>query len=387
MVDLNRKVFDASNTYQAYSPNNIYKCDANNLKQVLSQILQQQSNERILIELPNTIGLSDEIINALTDNIDVRIIGGLTDEYAKSHKDSDALDHLREKATYSKQELQEIMGKFKEIESHIDPQWNDYEKALYLYEYVKYNVVYRKNIEQAPDGKWMDELGNANRTRTWDSLIGLTNQLPGGNSGGIGAKPKDYLSYNDARQLMIENDIKTLKEYHEFYKKLKNDGKNILPASAEQYYSLRGEWVGSFHFFNKIGLTDKEKHNNFLTYEEAKNYIKNFNFKDRNEYREYVRREKIPFLPVIPENTYKKDFVSMYDFLGKEKPQLLSYEEAKEFSIKNGFKTSREYFAYRKNNKNCMLPQHPERDYREWVSWADFLETNNKRKPYKKRGE
>ena len=32
MVDLSRKVFDASNTYQAYSPNNIYKCDANNLK-------------------------------------------------------------------------------------------------------------------------------------------------------------------------------------------------------------------------------------------------------------------------------------------------------------------------------------------------------------------
>ena len=241
-------------------------------------------------------------------------------------------------------------------------------------------------IDTATENDWEDkEIYWINEYRTKN--IGLTNQLPGGNSGGIGAKPKDYLSYNDARQLMIENDIKTLKEYHEFYKKLKNDGKNILPASAEQYYSLRGEWVGSFHFFNKIGLTDKEKHNNFLTYEEAKNYIKNFNFKDRNEYREYVRREKIPFLPVIPENTYKKDFVSMYDFLGKEKPQLLSYEEAKEFSIKNGFKTSREYFAYRKNNKNCMLPQHPERDYREWVSWADFLETNNKRKPYKKRGE
>ena len=179
MIDLGRKPFDESKTYQAYNSNNIYKCDANNLKQVLSQILQQQSSERILIELPSTVGLTDEIINALTDNIDVRIIGGLTDEYAKSHKSehSDAMDFLREKATYSKQELQEIMTKFKEIESHIDPRWNDYEKALYLYEYVKYNVVYRKNRELAPDGKPMDEQGNVNRTRTWDSLIGLTNQL------------------------------------------------------------------------------------------------------------------------------------------------------------------------------------------------------------------
>ena len=74
--------------------------------------------------MPNTIGLSDEIINALTDNIDVRIIGGLTDEYAKSHKDSDALDHLREKATYSKQELQEIIGNSKEInEKRFNIDW------------------------------------------------------------------------------------------------------------------------------------------------------------------------------------------------------------------------------------------------------------------------
>lgn len=179
MVNLSRKIFDPSNTYQAYSPSNIYKCNANNLKEILSQILQHQSSERILIELPSTVGLSDEVINALTDNIDVRVIGGLTEEYAKSHntEHSDVLDHLREKATYSKQELQEIMGKFREIESHIDPRWNDYEKALYLYEYVKCNVVYRKNRELDYDGKPMDEQGNANRTRTWDSLIGLTNQL------------------------------------------------------------------------------------------------------------------------------------------------------------------------------------------------------------------
>ena len=179
MVDLSRKFFDVKKTYQAYTSNNIYKCDSNNLKQTLDMILQRHSTERMLIELPSTVGLTDEIINALTDNIDVRVIGGLTDEYSKSHKGeySDALDFLREKATYSKQELKEIMKKFNEIESHINPQWNDYEKALYLYEYVKYNIVYRKNRDISTDGKSMDMVGNVNRTRTWDSLIGLINQL------------------------------------------------------------------------------------------------------------------------------------------------------------------------------------------------------------------
>ena len=179
MVSLGVKAFDEKNTYQAYDTNNIYKCDANNINAVLEQILQQHSNERILIELPSTVGLTDEIIESLTDNIDVRIIGGLTEEYAKSHRgqDSDSLDHLREKATYSKQELREIMAMFKRIEANIDPKWNDYEKALYLYEYVKYNIVYRRNFDKAPDGSFLDARGNSNRTRAWDSLIGLTRQL------------------------------------------------------------------------------------------------------------------------------------------------------------------------------------------------------------------
>lgn len=179
MVDLSRKNFDATSTYQAYNPNNIYKCDDNNIKQVLNQILQKKSSERILIELPSTVGLTDEVVSTLTNNMDVRIIGGLTDEYAKSHKGehSESLDYLREKATYSKKELQEIMAEFKKIESHIDPQWNNYEKALYLYEYVKCNIIYRKATDKGPDGKWLDTPGNSNRTRTWDSLIGLTQKL------------------------------------------------------------------------------------------------------------------------------------------------------------------------------------------------------------------
>ena len=97
-VDLNRKnlYYNVANTYQAYNSSNIYKCNSDNLKQVLEQILQQKSNDRILIELPSTVGLTEEIISALTDNIDIRVIGGLTDEYGKSHKNSDAMDHLRE---------------------------------------------------------------------------------------------------------------------------------------------------------------------------------------------------------------------------------------------------------------------------------------------------
>ena len=166
-VNLEYPAFNESNTYAAYDANNVYKCTVDNIMQIINEINIKKSNERVLIEIENTVGLTDEIIKSIPDNVDVRVIGGLTEEYARSHKNQ-YMDYLREKATYSRDELQQINNKFKEIESKIDPKWNDYDKALYLYEYMKYNIVYRKGL---------DGFGNMSRTRTWDTLIGLINEL------------------------------------------------------------------------------------------------------------------------------------------------------------------------------------------------------------------
>ena len=176
MLDILKKDFDENETYKAYNINNVYKCNNDNLAKVLSYILQNNNGERILIQIPNTKGLTDEMVDLLTDNIDVRIIGGLTQEYSKTHNKGPNMDNLREKATYSKYELKQIMSKIKEIESKIDNGWNDFEKALYLCQYIKYNIVYRKpgDIE---GNMPLDTGGNTYRTRTWDTLLGLVNGL------------------------------------------------------------------------------------------------------------------------------------------------------------------------------------------------------------------
>lgn len=216
---------------------------------------------------------------------------------------------------------------------------------------------------------WINEYKEKNK---------LTNELPGGNSGGPGAKRKDYLSYSDARKYMIENNIKSLKEYKLFYKKMVKRGEHFLPASAQEYYKLRGEWVNSFHFFGKTGLTDKEKHENFLTYDEAKNLVNSLGIKSFSEYKRYIKESGNTSLPTHPERAYAKDWIDRYNFFGKDKVSLLSYNEAKSFSMEMGFKTAKEYFEYRKNNKESKLPQHPERDYEEWVDWGEFLGTGRK---------
>ena len=170
MISLEPRKFDESVTYQAYEPSNVYKCNINDLEQIINQVTQSNTSERILVELPNTIGLTHSIIDRLPSNIEVRIDGGLTEEYAKSVR-NEHMDYLREKATYSKEELDAIITKIESIEKNIDPNWNQYEKALYLYEYMKADIVYREPQDVG------DIASTYQRTRTWDTLTGLTNQL------------------------------------------------------------------------------------------------------------------------------------------------------------------------------------------------------------------
>lgn len=170
MISLEPRKFDESVTYQAYKPGNVYKSSSEKLEDTLNQIMQLNTNERILIELPNTIGLTHSLIDRIPDNVEVRIDGGLTEEYAKSVR-NEHMDYLREKATYSKEELDSIITKIESIEKNIDPNWNQYEKALYLYEYMKADIVYREPQEVG------DIASTYQRTRTWDTLTGLTNQL------------------------------------------------------------------------------------------------------------------------------------------------------------------------------------------------------------------
>lgn len=174
MILLSKGGFNEEETFKAYNINNVIKGDSSNFEEMISKI-NPDSKEKYLIQIPSTKGLTIDMIEKLPPNTDVRVIGGLTEEYAKSTAYN--WDNLRENATYSKSELIDILKKIEEIEKGIDPNWNDYEKALYLYEYLKYDITYRTTESKGNDGKPLDIRGNTNRTRTWDTLIGLTNQL------------------------------------------------------------------------------------------------------------------------------------------------------------------------------------------------------------------
>jgi len=80
-------------------------------------------------------------------------------------------------------------------------------------------------------------------------------------------------------------------------------------------------------------------------------------------------------IPRHPNRTFKEIWVSWEHFLGKEKMiKSITYEECKSFAIKNDINSQREWQQFSKLNK---LPFNPQIKYKkEWISWYLFLDKN-----------
>lgn len=167
MVDLRRG--EIHNTELAYSKfDKVVK--ATSLSEALNGF--SNSDEQILFEIDSTKGISSDLVRSLPNNISIRVIGGYTEEYMRGMKSPD-LTTIFSKITYSVDELTAIIDVIEKMENGINQGWDDYKKSLYIYEYMKKNIIYR--VPKEVEGIY--GVGVNNRGRNWDSLIGLTDRL------------------------------------------------------------------------------------------------------------------------------------------------------------------------------------------------------------------
>lgn len=108
------------------------------------------------------------------------------------------------------------------------------------------------------------------------------------------------------------------------------------------------------------------KSNNFLPYNDAKEYIRKFKFKNLNFYRKWIKENDIGFLPLYPDSAYGSEY-SGYDYLSKV---YYTYTEFKNFCIENDIKNRKSYNNYILNTVNHRLPKHPDRFYEEWQNFV-----------------
>ncbi|MFB2762787.1 gamma-mobile-trio integrase GmtZ [Marinobacter shengliensis] len=131
------------------------------------------------------------------------------------------------------------------------------------------------------------------------------------------------------------------------------------------------EWVSMYDFLG----TERPKEKFYTTYTEASEAAQALGIKSAAEYKAKYREDS--WLPCAPNMVYADEWVSMYDFLGTERPRekfYTTYTEASEAAQALGICSSDEYNArYRKDSR---LPSTPWEIYAdEWVSWYGFLGT------------
>lgn len=197
-------------------------------------------------------------------------------------------------------------------------------------------------------------------------------------TGTIAPQKRRYWEFQKARAFVRSLKFNNVGEWSEYSKSGKKP--NFLPFHPERIYEKDwkglGDWLGTGRIANK----DIQ----FLTFEEAKNFVHSLRLKSQKEWFKYCKSGKRPDnIPTTPMKTYKnKGWKNWGDWFGTGSiatynRQYRSFNEARESTRSLGFtsrKQWRQYFNSKENPKD--VPLHPELVYQDdWLGWGDWFGT------------
>ena len=189
-------------------------------------------------------------------------------------------------------------------------------------------------------------------------------------------KSKQHLPFKEAKEYVQKLNLKSGKEYENWWKTNKPDN---IPAYPDNTYKKSG-WVSWGDFLGTGIVSGRLK--KFLPFKEAKEYVQKLNLKSGKEYENWWKTNKPDNIPAYPDNTYKKSgWVSWGDFLGTgivsgRLKKFLPFKEAKEYVQKLNLKSISKWQEYWKNNNlPNNIPKTPGVAYKNkgWISWGNFL--------------
>ena len=104
-------------------------------------VIQLNTQENSCVVLDNTIGQNPDIIKLISPNVHIQVFGGyntkLTPRFAE--------EKYVERTIYSPQTLSDAIRKMKEIESEINPDFGEMEKAFFIFQKMVETIQYDHN--------------------------------------------------------------------------------------------------------------------------------------------------------------------------------------------------------------------------------------------------
>ena len=105
--------------------------------------------EGTYLKFYNTKGLTSDIVKKINPKFRIRILGALNENENSIYSEDKYVNRTR----FTTMELYKILTVIEDIESGIDPSWNDLEKAMYIYKVLCENMryVYHENPSDTRD--------------------------------------------------------------------------------------------------------------------------------------------------------------------------------------------------------------------------------------------
>jgi hypothetical protein len=193
-------------------------------------------------------------------------------------------------------------------------------------------------------------------------------------TGRINNKDRVYLSYDEAKAFVQTLRIKGHQGWREYAKS--GQKPDNIPTDAYKTYQGKG-WTSWGDFLGAGRINNKDRV--YLTYDEAKAFIKPLRINGVKGWIEYAKSGQKPDnIPHAVHTVYSnKGWTSWGDFLGAGRVYL-TYDEAKAFVQTLRIKGHQGWIAYTKSGqKPDNIPHAVNAVYKNkgWTSWGDFLGT------------
>ena len=131
-----------------------YKTLTNTIVSEINKIQKDNPTKKIVIQIPNTKGVSSSLLGKIDSRISIRIAGGYDEDRVrrlgkKVYKNGETGQYYTDAVIYSKDEAFKIVSAMEDIETGFEGQnFSDFEKIVYIYEKLKSQIMYDPKYEK-----------------------------------------------------------------------------------------------------------------------------------------------------------------------------------------------------------------------------------------------
>ncbi|EPR7484144.1 TPA: hypothetical protein ACGSTL_001441 [Vibrio parahaemolyticus] len=191
------------------------------------------------------------------------------------------------------------------------------------------------------------------------------------------ATPGDMMSYEQARAYAAENGIKSMRQWFDFHNPRKGGvirPRNV-PGDPSKYYGRRDLWKGWPDFLGTETKATQVQRDEFLGLEATKQWFIDNKITTVTQFREISKNGMRP--DDIHSAPDKKFEVKFSELLCPKEDPYLTFEEARDFVKPYKFTSYLEFREGRRNDEALkVVPCNPDKHYdkvNKWTSWPDFL--------------